>query len=227
MLSPSELTLKFLPQLPGQQLDWESTEEDVRIWDDSQKKHASGWSEMREKNRQKLTDNKSKMRVCQFEPGEEVLVYRQPKSKLDVSWTVAKISHQDPHGYVLTDGSRVASHNVKQLNTDGGVGSESPLVDPKIIHKIDELVVFKDPRGSTILGQVKNWNPIIQQYEVCELIVKDNYSVHIGAVANVAEAFVDLIPGGLEAKPGTGELRLSRPASAWLRRSHRHLLPGD
>jgi hypothetical protein len=222
--SPSDHFLKFKPQLPGSQTDWRANPDVVSQWSTEQKAYADFWSEQREKNREQLTEKPSLKRVGEFKKGDDVLVFREARSKFDSCWRPAEISTKDQYGYVLTDGSRVAFHNVKRANGRTKVQTvDAPLeveVEIKLSLSPEDLVVFMRQSGK-VLAKISHWDGESSSGEAIILKIHEDYSVTEFDCGKVSAADLTVVDGKLE-KHSLGKhenkLFLSRKTSKCLRR---------
>jgi hypothetical protein len=210
--SPSSVSLKSKPQLPNHQGPWEATEDLMSTWSDWQKDYAKQWHGRREKNREQLLKNKSRLRVDEHHPGDSVLVYKEPRYKHDVCWKSGTIKCSDEHGYVLTDGSKHTAEHVKKAPPE----AEAAYAAGNL--KLGDLVLNVNLNA---LGQVAKVDRLT--VKVVPLDIMADYSVRVLPTGTWSRAEVTVLDGKLESKPRGGDkLFLSRTLSGQLRKMNPH-----
>ena len=180
-----------------------------------QREHAENWCENRRANRSAMEGKTSLLKPENCEVGDEVLVYREPKSKYDASWRPGVVRAKGQYAYTLEGGSKVAPKNIKKLKQPGTQNRDFAFT-------IGDLAVDISTRK---LVTINDWDPVNKVYTVTEMAVTENFEVNMGQSYTQAGPTLTAVPGGSECKVGGSEWRMPRSVSAWLRKNHKHLVP--
>jgi hypothetical protein len=223
-ISPATLCQKFRPQLPNQQASWELTPEVEASWSILEKEYAQLWRSTRGHNRDVLNSKKSLFKIPSLSPGDRVLVFKAPRSKLDSSWREGTIKESNDYGYLLTDGTTHGYHHVK-AHPDQHSVKETPtpqVVEESIsVPEIDseELVLARLKSGDKLAKMISLDRPSLT-FEVVELKVYEDYSAREVGVIKVDAKNVIPLGGKLSChKQGkdTGLVFVPRAVSSKLR----------
>jgi hypothetical protein len=213
----ADLVFKHTPQLAGSQANWESSED--LIEDETVRNYVRYWEGEKEKNREKMRSKGSLLKKSTFIAGDNVLVYKQPRSKFDTSWRKAVIKNTDGYGgYLLEDGTKVAGHNVKRNTESENVNfieeNSNEIIECGQLIEKENLVVFEE-NGTKVLAVVDNWTPEHDRGEVTVVKINEDFTVWPVKTIDVAGVGLTKIRGKFDVK--RGQWSLPRSVTAELR----------
>jgi hypothetical protein len=213
--SPSSLTFKFTPQLPGQQFPIHD-QQGGEVIDDYQ----TAWMAGRVKNRHAMATRQAAVSFPPVKKGDHVLVFKEPRTKLDQAWRQGTVKDLDQHGIILTDGTKHSFHHVKpdpsvQLNFGRQL-------------KVGDLVVVNTDRDSYLAVVEDYEDPTLVQ--VRKVNIGEGYKVSLDKRCFIPRNELEDVQGNLEKRPldkDENSLYLSRPLTKQLRRRFPELLPRE
>jgi hypothetical protein len=209
-ISPSDLCLKFTPQLANNQ----KPIDEKRILSKREKEYVDYWLGERVANRDYMNAKRSWLKAeNSFDVGQEVLVYKAPKFKLDSSWRSGTIQSIDNYGIILTDGSRHGFNHVKP-STCSGVKSTNVDSTCFSVEKLNNTTISSIPsqevnilpsslvlfmRSSVVtLGEVQNVDVDRKLVWVQCLRIEEDYSVTVTGEDVIPLGSVTPLPGTLK-----------------------------